>query len=382
MKDKNTNPNLDYYTFPLRKDQTIDSDKASTAPPHQPTHAESAAIDPGREQAAKRAISRIGIAVVVLIVVWIGVSLAVTRLVARLMPELLLDPAFSVFISSIPLIAVAIPIAYLIVRSMPTIKPQRQAPIGGAKFTILIFISLGVMIVGNLLTNLIMRVVSFVFQIEPLSSLEIVLQAPVWVVLLSAVIISPIFEELLCRHIFMTRLLPYGEGYAIVLSSVIFACIHGNLFQFFYAFGVGVILALLYLRTGRLRYCMILHIILNALGSLVMVTLISRIDPELIALLYETSPEALAESEALLRMFYENIVPIYLLVQYVILEYGAALAGIVLLVLAVKRVHISRSETDIPISRSVSLTLSTFGGVLLLLVSIVFTLFNMGLVRV
>ena len=42
-----------------------------------------------------------------------------------------------------------------------------------------------------------------------------------------------------------------------------------NFYQFFYAFGAGLILAYVYLRTRSLRYPVLIHMIINFLGSAV-----------------------------------------------------------------------------------------------------------------
>ena len=55
----------------------------------------------------------------------------------------------------------------------------------------------------------------------------------------------------------------------MILSGVLFGLSHGNFYQFFYAFGLGVVFAYVYINTGKLRYTIIFHAIINFLGSIV-----------------------------------------------------------------------------------------------------------------
>ena len=223
-----------------------------------------------------------------------------------------------------------------------------------------------------------MSILSVLTGFDPINSLELVVDAPLWAIALCAVILSPIFEEILCRKMILTRLLPYGEVPAILLSSIIFACIHGNLFQFVYAFGIGVILSLLYLRTGRLRYCMVLHIIVNALGSLFSVFFISQMDSELANILLEGA-DNIATADYV-ELIIENIVPVLLLGLYSLTEYAMAFAGVILLIIGFRKMRIVRKEGDLTASRSLKLAASSVGGVLLIITAVLFTLMNMGFI--
>ena len=76
-------------------------------------------------------------------------------------------------------------------------------------------------------------------------------------------ILFPILEEFLFRKLLCNKLLPLGEKQAIIISAVVFGFIHGNIFQFVYAFLVGLVLGYIYVKTGRLIYSIILHCSLN-----------------------------------------------------------------------------------------------------------------------
>ena len=46
-----------------------------------------------------------------------------------------------------------------------------------------------------------------------------------------------------------------------------FGLFHLNLFQFFYAFGLGLMFGYVYMRTSQLRYSIVMHMIINFNGS-------------------------------------------------------------------------------------------------------------------
>jgi hypothetical protein len=113
--------------------------------------------------------------------------------------------------------------------------------------------------------------------------------ATVVVTVIFGVIMAPILEEIFFRKILCTKLLPLGEGYAILLSAAVFGLIHGNLYQFAYAFLVGLLFAFIYVKTGKLRYGIFFHMIINLLGLVVGPYIMSFMDVDAINALLETS---------------------------------------------------------------------------------------------
>ncbi len=104
------------------------------------------------------------------------------------------------------------------------------------------------------------------FGVQEPNSIEQLLEGLTWEALpmyLYTVIGAPLFEELACRKLLCDRLHPYGEGYAMVASGLLFGLIHGNSTQFFLAFLLGMLFAMVYLRTGKILYTMLLHGMIN-----------------------------------------------------------------------------------------------------------------------
>ena len=83
-------------------------------------------------------------------------------------------------------------------------------------------------------------------------------------------LVAPIAEEVIFRWGIMRHLLRSGQqvGLAIVLSALAFGVIHMNPVQIFFASAMGVLLGLLYWRSGSLLMPCILHVVNNSVACL------------------------------------------------------------------------------------------------------------------
>ncbi len=88
--------------------------------------------------------------------------------------------------------------------------------------------------------------------------------------LLLAVVMAPIFEEIVFRGIIQKGLINNGvkPTAAIWIAAVIFGLVHGNPWQFVGAVLLGVAMGIVYHRTGSLLLPILLHAFNNLIGSL------------------------------------------------------------------------------------------------------------------
>lgn len=93
------------------------------------------------------------------------------------------------------------------------------------------------------------------------------------VMLVMAVIMAPIFEEIVFRGIILKGLLnnKVSPLKAIVFSALIFGLVHGNPWQFTGAFLLGLVLGLVYYKTKSLLLPVLLHGFNNLVSTLQMV---------------------------------------------------------------------------------------------------------------
>lgn len=84
----------------------------------------------------------------------------------------------------------------------------------------------------------------------------------------SAIIIAPLSEEIIFRHVIFSYLKSKTSTIAaIVGTSLFFAAIHMNIAQFPGLFLLGVVLQLLYIRFNSLYPCILLHVLQNSIAT-------------------------------------------------------------------------------------------------------------------
>ena len=90
------------------------------------------------------------------------------------------------------------------------------------------------------------------------------------VMVITAVIMAPIFEEIIFRGIIQKGLINNGvkPWKAIVFASIIFGLVHGNPWQFVGAVLLGCVLGLVYYKTKSLLLPMFLHAFNNLCSSI------------------------------------------------------------------------------------------------------------------
>ena len=90
--------------------------------------------------------------------------------------------------------------------------------------------------------------------------------APV-ISLIQVCVLAPVMEEVLMRGFLLEGLsVRYGGGTALAVSAVLFALLHFNMVQTLSALVCGVVLGLLYLRTGALLCCVVTHMGYNLIS--------------------------------------------------------------------------------------------------------------------
>lgn len=159
---------------------------------------------------------------------------------------------------------------WLLMRRIPKDPAGRpDMPLRAGRFLGIFIICVGVMYAGNLLGQLISQMADRLTGQQSVNAVvELVMGMDTWAVFLAAVAAAPVMEELLFRKLLLDRVSVFGDRTAILLSGVVFGLAHGNFYQFFYAFGLGSIFAWVYLRTRRIRFSILLHVLINFCGSI------------------------------------------------------------------------------------------------------------------
>lgn len=94
---------------------------------------------------------------------------------------------------------------------------------------------------------------------------------PFWSSFLVVAIMAPVFEEWLCRGMILRGLLTkMNPKWAIIISALFFALIHGNPWQALNAFLIGLLMGYVYYKTGSLKLTMLMHFINNGTAVILM----------------------------------------------------------------------------------------------------------------
>lgn len=233
-----------------------------------------------------------------------------------------------------PMYLVAVPIGYLVMKTIPAESVQTQKLTFG-RFLVLMLICMPIMYGGNIIGNVLSALLSGGTAENVL--LDYVMGNPIYSFIFT-VLLAPFLEEFLFRKQIIDRLGKYGEKTAILFSAVTFGLFHMNLFQFFYAFGLGLIFAYVYTRTRMLRYPVIMHMIINFMGSIIAPLLLSILDLELMASL----------DTATMGQIMKMLPGMLLYLGYSFLLMGCVIAGLVLLIVRWKKRQFCPASQQLP----------------------------------
>ena len=172
---------------------------------------------------------------------------------------------FNLFLRFILGYPVMLCLIHLVKRGKPIPQKKMRA---GSIFTAF-FMSYAMAMITNIIGILLTSIINaFHNGVNTTDLQDTMLALPsVWLILFVCVG-APVFEELIFRKALVDRAVYCGEGIAIAMSGVMFGLFHGNLNQFVYAAALGAFFAFIYVRTGKIRYTMILHAMVNSMGTI------------------------------------------------------------------------------------------------------------------
>lgn len=171
------------------------------------------------------------------------------------------------------------PVFVLMMRRIPSCKMDTPKKMGAWKFFMVLVFCFGMTYLGNLVGSVLMKLTGYLTGAQNVNPLDEVMSGmSIWMIALTTVVIAPVMEELMFRKYLVDRLVPYGQKTAVILSGVLFGLFHGNFYQFFYATALGMIFAYIYSSTGRIRYNIILHMLINIVGGVVSMLLARGMD--------------------------------------------------------------------------------------------------------
>jgi membrane protease YdiL (CAAX protease family) len=229
--------------------------------------------------------------------------------VSSVAPQITDEGWFSWAASLIPMYAVAMPLSLLLFRAVSGQAPQKGA-LTAKGFLGATCLCFALVFAGNWIGSLVNFVIGALRGEPPVNqNAAMALESPLWANLLFGGILAPVMEEVFYRKAVLDRLRVYGDLPALLISSLVFGLIHGNFYQFFYAALSGFVLGYLYLRTGKLRYSIGVHMAVNLVGSVYTAEMLKRIDPN-VALSDLAGAFSADPVGALMLLGYELLIPV------------------------------------------------------------------------
>lgn len=217
-----------------------------------------------------RILKNVGWALFWFAVATLGSQFLLSNLIYYILLDFYNSSWFGIVLTAVTVAGIGFPVFYLAIRNVPNSKRGEVARLNFKQFLGLFFVSAALMYLSNYFSIIITFLLSWLTGNSILNPLEeVVTESNMFLNFAYIAIIGPIIEELIFRKVLLDKLRRFGDVPAILLTSFAFGFFHMNLSQFFYATILGIIFAYVTVRTNTIRYSIILHILINFIGSIV-----------------------------------------------------------------------------------------------------------------
>ena len=186
---------------------------------------------------------------------------------------------FAYLILIISTYVIGYPFLRYLLRKIPNERIE-QADLGISGFIKGLFCMFGILFIGLVLGQVSNSLINSFLNISAGSSntLEMIDKTNPIYTAVTVGILGPVFEELIFRKKLIDCTIKYGKGVAILASGIMFGLFHTSITQFFSATGMGMLWAYIYIKTGRIRYSIMYHMINNLTVSVFLVEMVKHLD--------------------------------------------------------------------------------------------------------
>ncbi len=292
---------------------------------------------------ATKNFSGLGWAFVIGSAVIMLVQTVAVRLVGMWKPEWTQDPTMALIIAILPMYLIGMPALILLAKRIPADKVEQRKMKAG-HFILALIMCIAVMYVSNLVGSMITYIIGTLKGSAVNNTVaNIASSANMAVTFIYMVICAPIMEEYVFRKLIVDRTVRYGQGVAVVVSGLMFGLFHGNLNQFVYAATMGMFLAFLYVKTGKLKITIAIHMIINFMGAVISVLVLDAIHyEEFVEVSYSGNLEA---TTAFITQHLLGFLAYYAYLFFIVI---AMVVGIILFIVFRKRLIVEAGEVSIP----------------------------------
>ena len=292
---------------------------------------------------ARRDFSRIGASLCLMVVVWYALATVLEGALYAAVGGKGETPNWVTYVGSgVPLYLIAMPIAVMLMGKSTVIETRKFDMKPGLFFKLLLM-CLPMMWAGSVFGSMLSMVLSNGEATDRVADLA--MQTNIWNVVF-LVIVGPIFEEWLFRKQLIDHTRKYGEKTAILLSGLAFGLFHMNLFQFFYAFLLGVMFGYIYMRTSKLRYSTAMHMIINFNGGVLAPWILTRVDLDQLDKVSQAAENG--NVAAMEQWASQNATGLAIMLVYFLLYGAVILAGFVLLIRNFRKAEFYIAPEELP----------------------------------
>ena len=321
---------------------------------------------------ARRDFSRIGASLCLMVVVWYALATVLEGALYAAVGGKGEAPNWVTYVGSgVPLYLIAMPIAVMLMGKSTVIETRKFDMKPGLFFKLLLM-CLPMMWAGSVFGSMLSMVLSNGEATDRVADLA--MQTNIWNVVF-LVIVGPIFEEWLFRKQLIDHTRKYGEKTAILLSGLAFGLFHMNLFQFFYAFLLGLMFGYVYMRTSKLRYSTAMHMIINFNGGVLAPWVLTRVDLDQLEKVSEAAENG--NAAAMEQWASQNVEGLAIMLVYFVLYGAVILAGFVLLIRNFKKFEFYTAPEELPRGTRAKTVCGNVGMIMFIMVTCMLTAVNL-----
>lgn len=321
---------------------------------------------------ARRDFSRIGASLCLMVVIWYALATVLEGALYAAVGGKGEAPNWVTYVGSgVPLYLIAMPIAVMLMGKSTVIETRKFDMKPGLFFKLLLM-CLPMMWAGSVFGSMLSMVLSNGEATDRVADLA--MQTNIWNVVF-LVIVGPVFEEWLFRKQLIDHTRKYGEKTAILLSGLAFGLFHMNLFQFFYAFLLGLMFGYVYTRTSKLRYSTAMHMIINFNGGVLAPWVLTRVDLDQLEKVSEAAENG--NAAAMEQWASQNVEGLAIMLVYFVLYGAVILAGFVLLIRNFKRFEFYTAPEELPRGTRVKTVCGNVGMIMFIMVTCMLTAVNL-----
>lgn len=270
-----------------------------------------------------------------------GVQYAISFLIEKL-PFIRIESMDAyLFASMLPMYLIGMPLMGLLIKTVPS-TPIQKHKMTFRQWLTAFFMCYAIMYLSNLAGLAVTMIISAI-KGAPVANqvVDTLTGISPWTAVFITALCAPVTEELLFRKLLIDRTIKYGEKVSILFSGFIFGMFHGNLNQFAYAFTLGIFFGFIYVKTGKLIYTIVMHMVVNFLSSVAGVFVVD-------SAAYDELMNAAGDPALFMQTVTEHLPELLLLSLYGLAVLVFFIAGIICLAVNFRKMKLRPGMVSVP----------------------------------